>query len=92
MSEPGTPEGCERLAYAVGFLENATYSDVYGGGGAVVGLDCHLVRPRDKPSETLIVFMHPTGGGMYLPMSGSWLGRATTCSGPTRATAVQTTR
>ena len=52
----------------VGFLENATYSDVYGGGGATVGLDCHLIRPVYHPSETLIVFMHPVGGGMYLPM------------------------
>lgn len=67
-SQPGTPAGCERIAYAVGFTENATYSDVYGGGGAVVGLDCHLVRPIDQPSDTLIVFMHPVGGGMYLPM------------------------
>ena len=68
MSVPGTPAGCERIAYAVGFVENATYSDVYGGGGAVVGLDCHLIRPVDSPSDTLIVFMHPVGGGMYLPM------------------------
>ena len=52
----------------VGFAEDATYSDVYGGGGAVVGLDCHLLRPIDQPSDTLIVFMHPVGGGMYLPM------------------------
>lgn len=65
---PGTPAGCERIAYAVGFTEDATYSDVYGGGGAVVGLDCHLIRPVDVPSDTLIVFMHPVGGGMYLPM------------------------
>jgi pimeloyl-ACP methyl ester carboxylesterase len=65
---PGTPKGCERIAYAVGFQDNATYSDVYGGGGAIVGLDCHLIRPVDKPSDTLIVFMHPVGGGMYLPL------------------------
>ncbi len=67
-NQPGTPRGCERIAYVVGFLENATYSDVYGGGGATVGLDCHLIRPIDQPSDTLIVFMHPVGGGMYLPM------------------------
>ncbi len=66
--QPGTPPGCERIAYAVGFKETSTYSDVYGGGGAIVGLDCHLVRPTDQPSDTLIVFMHPVGGGMYLPM------------------------
>ncbi|MEM1433776.1 MAG: alpha/beta hydrolase [Pseudomonadota bacterium] len=65
---PGTPRDCERIAYAVGFRENATYSDVYGGGGALVGLDCHLIRPSNRPSRTLIVFMHPIGGGMYLPM------------------------
>ncbi len=52
----------------VAFNENASYSDVYGGGGARVGLDCHLLRPVDDPSDTLIVFMHPVGGGMYLPM------------------------
>ncbi len=68
LSHPGTPKGCERVAYAVGFKENSTYSDVYGGGGAVVGLDCHLIRPIEQPSDTLIVFMHPVGGGMYLPM------------------------
>lgn len=67
IAQPGTPSGCERIAYAVGFQENATYSDVYGGGGAVVGLDCHLIRPTDRPSDTLLVFMHPVGGGMYLP-------------------------
>ena len=65
---PGTPKGCERIAYVVGFLEDTTYSDVYGGGGAAVGLDCHLLRPTTQPSDTLVVFMHPVGGGMYLPM------------------------
>ena len=68
MTHPGTPRGCERIAYAVGFMETSTMSDVYGGGGAIVGLDCHLIRPIDRPSDTLIVFMHPVGGGMYLPM------------------------
>jgi pimeloyl-ACP methyl ester carboxylesterase len=67
-NHPGTPKGCERIVYMVGFSENKTYSDVYGGGGALVGLECHLIRPIGKPSNRLIVFMHPVGGGMFLPM------------------------
>ena len=68
MSEhPGTPPGCERIAYVVVHREEAAFSDTYGGGGDIVGLDCHLVRPASG-SRTVLVFMHPTGGGMYLPI------------------------
>ncbi len=66
--QPGTPKGCERLAYVVVHREDAAFSDTYGGGGNIIGLDCHLVRPIDTPSDTAIIFMHPTGGGMYLPI------------------------
>ncbi len=65
---PGTPEGCERQAYVVVHRESAAFSDTYGGGGDIIGLDCHLVRPTRRSSPTVIVFMHPTGGGMYLPI------------------------
>ncbi|MGY9072701.1 MAG: alpha/beta fold hydrolase [Acidimicrobiales bacterium] len=68
MRHPGTPEGCERIAYVVAYKEEAAFSDVYGGGGNVIGLDCHLVRPAGTPSDTVLVFMHPTGGGMFLPI------------------------
>ncbi|MEM9745666.1 MAG: alpha/beta hydrolase [Actinomycetota bacterium] len=67
---PGTPPGCERVAYVVVHAEDAAFSDVYGGGGNIIGLDCHLVRPLDSPSDTVIVMMHPIGGGMYLPFVG----------------------
>jgi pimeloyl-ACP methyl ester carboxylesterase len=67
---PGTPDGCERVAYVVVHREDAAFSDTYGGGGNIIGLDCHLVRPVGRPSDTVIVFMHPTGGGMYLPIVG----------------------
>lgn len=73
MSEtavPGTPPGCERIAYVLGRREVSAFSDTYGGGGDVIGLDCHLVRPVDRPSDTVVIFMHPTGGGMYLPIVG----------------------
>lgn len=65
---PGTPQGCERQAYVVVHTESAAFSDTYGGGGDIIGLDCHLVRPVGSPSSTVVVFMHPTGGGMYLPI------------------------
>ncbi len=68
MRVPGTPEGCERQAYVVVHAESAAFSDTYGGGGDIIGLDCHLVRPVRSPPSTVVVFMHPTGGGMYLPI------------------------
>ncbi|MEZ5340999.1 MAG: hypothetical protein R2706_06005 [Acidimicrobiales bacterium] len=67
---PGTPDGCERIAYVVVHHETAAFSDTYGGGGNIIGLDCHLVRPVDSVSNTVMIFMHPTGGGMYLPIVG----------------------
>ncbi len=69
-SIPGTPPGCERIAYVLGRREKSGFSDTYGGGGDIIGLDCHLVRPVGRPSETVVIFMHPTGGGMYLPIVG----------------------
>ena len=73
--QPGTPSGCVREAYVVVHTEDAAFSDTYGGGGDIIGLDCHLVRPADDASvprgqqpRTALVFMHPTGGGMYLPI------------------------
>ncbi len=68
MRVPGTPPGCERIPYVLGRQEAAVFSDTYGGGGNIIGLDCHLVRPAGSPSDTVLVFMHPTGGGMYLPI------------------------
>lgn len=65
---PGTPPGCERIAYVLIHREDAAFSDTYGGGGNIIGLDCHLVRPAAIPSKRVLVFMHPTGGGMYLPI------------------------
>lgn len=67
-NHPGTPPGCERVAFVLVHREDAAFSDTYGGGGNIVGLDCHLVRPVDSPTKRVLVFMHPTGGGMYLPI------------------------
>ena len=64
---PGTPKGCERIAYVVGFQENAAYSDVYGGGGATVGLDCHLIRPALGKTDCI----HASRRWRHVPANGT---------------------
>ena len=31
-------------------------------------LESYLLKPKTRPSDTVLVFMHPIGGGAYLPM------------------------
>ncbi|MFG1922247.1 alpha/beta hydrolase [Cryptosporangium sp. NPDC048952] len=57
----------ERVPYLVVFPDSATHRDTYGGAGQIVALESYLLRPP-APSDTVLVFMHPIGGGAYLPM------------------------
>jgi len=65
--EPATKITVERIPYVVLFQEKAAYKDTYGGVAGMVLLKAHLLKPS-VPSKTVIVFMHPIGGGEYLPM------------------------
>jgi alpha-beta hydrolase superfamily lysophospholipase len=58
----------ERIPYLVGFAEKSEFKDTYAGPMDFVALESHLLRPKDRPAKTVIVFMHPVGGGAYLPM------------------------
>jgi dienelactone hydrolase/diadenosine tetraphosphatase ApaH/serine/threonine PP2A family protein phosphatase len=58
----------ERIPYLVIFREVAAFKDTYSGEIGSVTLKAHLLRPKEMPSDTVIVFMHPIGGGEYLPM------------------------
>ncbi|BBY17027.1 alpha/beta hydrolase family protein [Mycolicibacterium litorale] len=58
----------DRIPYLVAYQNTSAVRDVYGGVAELVVLESHLLRPRDKPSDTVLVFMHPIGGGAYLPM------------------------
>jgi pimeloyl-ACP methyl ester carboxylesterase len=60
----------ERIPYIIVFSEQAAFKDTYGGAVGQVTLKAHLLRPRGVPSDTVIVLMHPIGGGEYLPMPG----------------------
>ncbi|MDP2228647.1 MAG: alpha/beta fold hydrolase [Moraxellaceae bacterium] len=58
----------ERIPYLIGFAEHSAFKDTYAGPSDFVALEAHLLRPTDRPAKTVIVFMHPIGGGAYLPM------------------------
>lgn len=58
----------DRIPYLVAYQNNSAVRDVYGGVAELVVLESHLLKPKDKPSDTVLVFMHPIGGGAYLPM------------------------
>ena len=58
----------DRIPYLVAFENNSGVRDVYGGLAEITVLESYLLKPKDKPSDTVLVFMHPIGGGAYLPM------------------------
>ena len=57
----------DRLPYLVAYKNDSGVRDVYGGLADIVVLECYHLKP-ETPSETVVVFMHPIGGGAYLPM------------------------
>ena len=65
VSRPGSRY--KRVPYLVVFPDTSAVRDTYGGAGVDVALEAHLLRP-EADSDTVLVFMHPIGGGAYLPM------------------------
>jgi dienelactone hydrolase len=58
----------ERRAYGIGYTEAAAFKDTYGGAEGMVFLESYQLVPRGLPSDTVVIFSHPVGGGAYLPM------------------------
>ena len=58
----------ERIPYLIMFEEKGPYKDTYAGEIGKVVLKSHLLRPENSTSSSVIIFMHPIGGGEYLPM------------------------
>ena len=58
----------DRIPYLVAYQNNSAVRDVYGGIAELVVLESYLLKPRNRVSDTVLVFMHPIGGGAYLPM------------------------
>jgi pimeloyl-ACP methyl ester carboxylesterase len=60
--------GYDRIPFLVIFEERAAFKDTYAGEIGRVVLKAHWLRPKDRPSKTVVIFMHPIGGGEYLPL------------------------
>jgi dienelactone hydrolase len=57
-----------REAYGIVYAKQAAFKDTYAGVEGVVFLESYRLRPIDGESDAVLVFMHPVGGGAYLPM------------------------
>ncbi len=57
----------ERVPYLIVFDEQAGFKDTYAGMIGKVVLEAQLLKP-EVPSDTVVIFSHPIGGGAYLPM------------------------
>ena len=63
----------QRIPYMVVFDEVSAFKDTYGGAIGKVAVECLRLLP-DVPSDAVVIFSHPIGGGAWLPMV-SQLGR-----------------
>lgn len=60
----------ERIPYLVLFNEQSAFKDTYGGEIGKVAVEAHLLKPT-TPSDSVVIFSHPIGGGAYLPLVGA---------------------
>lgn len=67
MSDASVKKKYQRIPYLIVFKEQATFKDTYGGAEGAVALEAHLLKP-DTPSDTVVIMMHPIGGGAWLPL------------------------
>ena len=61
----------KRIPLIIAFQEVSKFKDTYAGEIGTVALTAHLLKPEVSQGKTVVVFMHPTGGGSYLPMLNS---------------------
>ncbi|EKF74577.1 alpha/beta hydrolase fold protein [Alcanivorax hongdengensis A-11-3] len=57
-----------RTPHLITFTETSSFKDTYAGPMDLVALEAHLLTPKAGPGKTVVIFMHPVGGGAYLPM------------------------
>lgn len=57
----------ERIPYLVVFDEASGFKDTYGGAIGKVVVEAMHLKPAE-PSDSVVVFSHPIGGGAWLPL------------------------
>ena len=67
-NRPDARHEFDRIPLLVVFSEKSAFKDTYAGEIGRVALTAHHLKPKDVVSDTVVVFMHPIGGGAYLPM------------------------
>lgn len=60
----------ERTPYLVIFDEVSAFKDTYAGEIGKVVVEAHHLKP-ETPSDSVVIFSHPIGGGAYLPLIGT---------------------
>ncbi|MFD2499828.1 hypothetical protein ACFSTI_14595 [Rhizorhabdus histidinilytica] len=69
----------------IGYRETTKFVETYGfsGNQGVINLEGVLIRPRGRPSKTLLVFMHPASTLQLLPVprEAARLGAHVLCAG-----------
>jgi dienelactone hydrolase len=68
MTAAVTRHRIEREAYGIAYAEHAAFKDTYGGVEGIVFLESYRLVPVGVASDTVLIFMHPVGGGAYLPL------------------------
>ena len=53
----------QRIPLIIAFQETSQYKDTYAGEIGTVALTAHLLKSNISSSKSVVVFMHPTGGG-----------------------------
>jgi pimeloyl-ACP methyl ester carboxylesterase len=60
----------QRIPLLFSFQEQSAFKDTYAGEIGHISIKAHLLK-NEGSNKTVVVFMHPTGGGSYLPMLNS---------------------
>ena len=57
----------QRIPYLVVFDEVSAFKDTYGGALGKVAVEAMQLKP-EVPSDSVVIFSHPIGGGSWLPL------------------------